>query len=147
MFWFVNYLIDTAAISELKRPRPNINVVRWFDSIAPSSLFLSVLTIGELMKGILRLPKSKKQRELLDWLESEIPRYFNSERILPISYQVSLRWGAITAQLQLSGFNPPIVDSLIAATCIEHNLICVTMNVRDIKRCGAQVFNPADTSQ
>jgi len=136
------YLIDTATISELKKPTPSANVISWFAQTDPDQLFVSVLTFGEILKGISKLPPSKKRRELERWLAQKLPDFFAPTQILPIDLEVAQVWGRIVGTLAAKGVNVPSIDSLIAATCLAHNLICVTPNVSDIERCGAAVLDP-----
>ena len=136
------YLIDTAALSELKKPRPNPKVINWFESIEAEKLFMSVLTIGEIQRGISKLQESKRRRELENWLHSELVDYFDGGRILSIDTSVAKIWGEMVGALSSKGVMVPAIDSLIAATCLKFNLVCVTPNVSDLSRCGIEVFDP-----
>ncbi|MFZ2727697.1 MAG: type II toxin-antitoxin system VapC family toxin [Methylococcaceae bacterium] len=123
----MNYLIDTNVISELKRPQPNQKVLQWFASIDNKSLYLSVLTLGEIRKGVDKLDNGQKKQALLQWLEIDIPLWFDN-RLLVIDTNVANCWG----KLQASATRPlPAIDSLLAATALQHNLCLVTRNVKD----------------
>ena len=134
----MSYLVDTNVISELHRRDPNARVLRWIHARPPSSLYLSVLTLGELRKGIDGLTESDKKRKLLDWLEIDLPAYF-AGRILPIDVQVSDRWGRLVAKL---GRPLPAIDSLLAATALQHGLTMVTRNLKDFAVPELLVLDP-----
>jgi predicted nucleic acid-binding protein len=135
----LSYLIDTNVLSELRKRQPGQAVVDWFARRPGSSLYLSVLTIGELRKGILAMRRDDPRKTaLLDWLEHELPRYFDG-RILPIDVKVANRWGQICAMAK----RPlPAIDSLLAATAMTHDLILVTRNARDFNVPGIHVLDP-----
>jgi hypothetical protein len=103
-----------------------------------STLFLSVLTLGELRKGVERLPDVQRKLDLTDWLESDLPVFFTG-RILPVDAQVCDLWGRMTAR---AGRPVPAIDSLIAATAARHDLVLVTRNVRDFEGLGVPLVNP-----
>ena len=134
----MSYLVDTNVISELHRRDPNARVLRWIHARRPSSLYLSVLTLGELRKGIDGLTESDKKRKLLDWLEIDLPAYF-AGRILPIDVEVSDRWGRLVAKL---GRPLPAIDSLLAATALQHGLTMVTRNLKDFDVPELLVLDP-----
>jgi len=134
----MNYLLDTNVVSELARPKPNPAVVDWFAHKPAESLYLSVLTLGEIRKGIAKLPDGPRKRNLSDWLAHDLPSWF-SNRILTIDAGVAECWGNLQAQAS----RPlPAIDSLLAATAIQHSLCLVTRNVRDFAHPGLTVFNP-----
>jgi len=134
----VSYLVDTNVISELRRREPNTSVLRWINARPPTSLYLSVLTLGELRKGVEGLSESTKKRRLLDWLEIDLPAYF-SGRILPVDIDVSDRWGILLAKV---GRPIPAVDSLLAATALHHGLTMVTRNLKDFALPELLVLDP-----
>lgn len=134
----MSYLIDTNVLSELRRRDPNVNVVRWLEGRPATTLYLSVLTLGELRKGIESLPESARKRRLLDWLEVELPGFF-AGRLLPIDARVADRWGCLVAQ---EGRPLPAIDSLLAATALTHGLTLVTRNLRDFRYSGLAVVDP-----
>ena len=133
----MKYLLDSNIISELKRSKSNENVVNWFSTIEKESLYLSVLSLGEIRKGIDKLENGNKKQRLSDWLENEIPRWFES-RLLMVDAQVADCWGKLQAQTN----RPlPAIDSLLAATAIVHDLCLVTRNVSDFDYPNLTVLN------
>jgi hypothetical protein len=136
----VSYLIDTNVLSELRRKAPDESVTRWFEERPAGTLYLSVLTLGEIRKGIETLPDPARRLVLLDWLETDLPAFF-AGRILPIDTAVADRWGRLVAQ---AGRPLPAIDSLLVATAAQHGLTLVTRNLRDVQGLGVQVINPWD---
>jgi predicted nucleic acid-binding protein len=137
----VSWLLDTCVISELVRPRPKASVVRWVQERDEDELFLSVITIGELEKGIAKLPDSTKRVTLEQWVRRELADRFR-DRLLVIDSGVAARWGAMVGASEARGLPLPVIDSLIAATSLQHDLAVVTRNTDDFERCGARCFNP-----
>ena len=134
-------LLDTCAVSELVSAKPKQRVVDWIDGVAPETVFLSVITIGEIRKGIEKLPDSKRKSMLHEWLVGELFARF-SDRILPIDLDVILAWGRMAGQLELSGKKMAAMDSLIAAIALSRNLRLVTRNEDDFKHAGIEIVNP-----
>jgi toxin FitB len=137
----VSWLLDTCVVSELVRPRPKASVVRWMRERDEGQLYLSVITIGELEKGIARLPDSARRVALEQWVRRELADRFR-DRLLAIDSGVAARWGAIVGASEARGRPLPVIDSLIAATSLQHDLTVVTRNVDDLERCGARCFDP-----
>ncbi len=134
----MSYLIDTNVISELRRPFPDTGVVEWFSQRPASSLFLSVLTLGEIRKGVEKLKNKHQQIELIDWLENDLLIFF-SGRILSIDSAVADRWGRLVAG---AGRTVSAIDSLLAATAVEHDLSLVTRNIKDFEGLAVTTYNP-----
>ena len=134
------YLLDTCLLSELIRKEPNQGVLDWIKDKEESSLFLSVLTIGEIRKGIVKLKPSTKKKELILWFAELESRF--KDRIIPIDIQISLKWGEIQANLEVNGNSMPTIDSLIASTALCKNLIVVTRNGKDMKQSHVEILNP-----
>ena len=134
----MNYLVDTNVLSELRRKAPDPGVLAWFAAQPARRLYLSVLTLGELRKGIDALPEGHKRAALQAWLETDLPRFFLG-RVLMLDAPVADCWGRLLAQ---TGRPVPAIDSLIAATALHHGLTLVTRNTRDFEFPGLAVLNP-----
>lgn len=134
----MSYLLDTNVISELVRPKPDANVLRWFEGVPDRALHLSVLSLGEIRKGVEGMVPGARREKLRLWLEQDLPGWFE-ERLLPVSHQVADRWGRLLAE---AGRPLPAIDSLLAATAISHELRFVTRNVADFQIAGLEVVNP-----
>jgi len=134
----VSYLIDTNVLSELRRKSPDPQVVAWMQARPRQSLFLSVLTLGEIRKGIERVEDALKKQLLNDWLEVELPNYFVG-RLLDIDVHVADRWGRLLAS---AGRPIPAIDGLLAATALQNDLTLVTRNIKDFEGLGLRLFNP-----
>lgn len=137
----MSYLIDTCCISELVKKKPNPNVVSWFAGRDEFSMYLSVITFGELRKGIEKLPDSKKKKELNRWLKEDLNQRFKN-RVLSINMEEVNKWGSILATAEKNGKPLPAIDSLIAATAQVHDLSIVTRNTQDMEGSGVEVINP-----
>jgi predicted nucleic acid-binding protein len=137
----VKYLLDTCLISELVKKEPNPAVVSWLDEQDEQKLFLSVLNLGELQKGISKLRDGVKKDELQAWVALDLVERFTG-RILEIDLDTALCWGRLQGEAEQAGEKLPVMDSLIAATAVAHGLVVVTRNVRDIERCGVKVCKP-----
>lgn len=136
----MSFLLDTCTISEPKQKQPNEKVLEWLDAQDESRLYLSVLTIGEIKKGIARLDSSKKKAELEKWLEKLRTRF--SRRILSLSERTFLVWGKMYAGFEKKGIMRPAFDSLLEATALEHDLIFVTRNVKNFQNSQVTILNP-----
>ena len=135
------FLLDTNVLSELIKPKPDRRVVDWIESTDEDMLFLSVLTLGEIRKGIGALHPGARRAKLEAWLESGLrPRF--AGRILPIDESVADRWGAISGSAAAAGKPVPVIDGLLAATALDHNLTLVTRNTADVMGTGVAVFSP-----
>ena len=137
----MNYLLDTCVISEMVKPEPSSKLVSWLSSRHEENLFLSSITIGEIQKGISKLPESLKKNELQDWLDFELIERFD-KRILVIDIKVAQKWGEILALSEKSGAKMPVIDSLIASIGIVHDMTVVTRDVSDMKPSGVKLFDP-----
>ena len=133
----MSFLVDTCALSELTKPKPSPRVSDWFDAAAPEILFVSVLTLGEVRKGIERLGDGRRRARIAAWLETELPSWFEN-RILPVDAGVADEWGRLAARLR----NLPAIDGLIAATALRRRLAVVTRNESDFAATGVDLLNP-----
>jgi hypothetical protein len=134
----MSYLLDTNVISELVRPKPAKIVLEWFENIPSEALHISVLTLGEIRKGIEQMPDGMRREKLRLWLEHDLIDWF-STRVLQVDMPVADRWGRLLA---LAGRPLPSIDSLLAATALHHELRLVTRNQKDFNYPGLEVINP-----
>jgi predicted nucleic acid-binding protein len=137
----VRYLLDTCVISEMTKKRPAAKVLTWLDVQDEMSLFLSVITLGELHKGISKLPTSRRRRELHQWVEQDLPHRFTG-RILTVDQEVAVRWGTMTGLAERQGQPVPVLDGLLAATALVVGLTLVTRNTPHVQATGASLFDP-----
>lgn len=132
------YLLDTNVVSELRKgPRADSAVTMWFEARSSDDLWLSVLTIGELRRGVARLGRRDRRAAVAigDWLDSIVVDF--GDRLLPITAPIAARWAELGLDQPV-----PVVDGLLAATALEHDLVLVTRNVADVARTGVEVVNP-----
>jgi len=132
------YLLDTNVLSELrKRDRASANVRSWFENVPENDLFLSVLVLGEIRKGIeqARSADATKSHALERWLNGLVREH--AERLLPVTPAIADQWGRLSAIRPLS-----MVDGLLAATALVHDLTLVTRNEADVAHTGVELLNP-----
>jgi predicted nucleic acid-binding protein len=135
----LSYLLDTNVISETRKRRPEPKVVRWLESSAPDALYVSVLTLGEIAKGI----ELQRRRDRLaaaaleEWLRGLGERF--TDHIIPVDQEIANCWGRLSTDAHL-----PVVDGLLAATAVVRGLALVTRNTGDVARTGAPIVNPWD---
>jgi predicted nucleic acid-binding protein len=137
----LNYLLDTCVISELIKPKPSSKVVAWVRTCQDEYLFLSSLTIGEIQKGISKLPDSLKRKKLQLWTDTELIRRFRG-RILAVDFNVAQKWGYIQASSEIAGHKMPVIDSLIAATGLVYDMTVATRDTGGMGKSGVKLFNP-----
>ncbi|MCX7049773.1 MAG: type II toxin-antitoxin system VapC family toxin [Candidatus Sumerlaeota bacterium] len=135
------YLLDTCVLSESTKDRPNRGVIHWMNSQTDDALFVSVLTLGEIQKGVIKMPPSRRKEKFQEWLDRDLRMRF-AGRTLAITDQIATRWGIMQGEAEGNGILLPIVDSLLAATALVRDFIVVTRNTHDIERCGVQTINP-----
>ena len=138
----IGWLLDTNVLAELANPQGSARVQAWAAAQDEQALHLSILTLGEYDKGLNYLPSSSPSRPRIEAAIAALQARF-AGRVLPVSDAVVRRWGAISGSVkQVTGQSPPVVDTMLAATALEHGLWLVTRNVRDVQHSGAAVFNP-----
>jgi tRNA(fMet)-specific endonuclease VapC len=137
----MKYLLDTCVISELVSKRPETAVINWIDSIDDEHIYLSVITLGEIKKGVEKLPDSARKEQLTAWLEEDLLSRFQG-RIMGVDASVMFTWGTLTAKLEQQGTPMPAIDSLIAAIALHGNLTLVTRNIQDFHESDVALFNP-----
>ncbi|HEY2390955.1 MAG TPA: type II toxin-antitoxin system VapC family toxin [Candidatus Angelobacter sp.] len=135
------YLLDTNVVSELTKLQPDSRVVKWIHATNEELLYLSVLTIGEVRNGIDSLPLGNKRSLLESWLANDLVLRFTG-RIIGVTLDIAERWGMISAQARISGTQLAVVDGLMAATALHHNLTLVTRNIKDVRVAGITTLNP-----
>lgn len=137
----MSYLLDTNIISELISKTPNKRVTDFILSLNEESLYLSVITIGEIKAGIEKLDDGQKKEKLLHWLENDLLiRFYN--RIIDIDIEIMLQWGITNIQLKKIGKPLPVMDSIIGSTAQAKNLILLTRNEKDFKNLDIKIINP-----
>lgn len=137
----MNYLLDTCIISEGARPRPDRRVTAWQASVPQERMFLSVLTLGEIQKGIVRAADAVKASRLKQWLDVDVRVRF-AGRILALDEETLLAWGEISGRAEARGEPLPVIDSLLAATALVHHLALVTRDTVDLSEVGIDVLDP-----
>lgn len=135
------FLLDTNCISEAVRANPEPRVLAWLEAADESLLYLSVLTLGEIRKGLAALPQGRRRTRLEAWLEVELRARF-SGRILSIDAEVADRWGLLAADARGQGKGLSVIDGLLAATALHHNLTIVSRNISDFSSLPVAVLNP-----
>ena len=135
------FLLDTNCISELVKPRPAPGVVDWIEAADEAILYLSVLTFGEIRKGLAGLAQGRRRTHLETWLEVELQERF-AGRIVPIDAAIADRWGLITTAAKAKGKTLSVIDGLLAATALHYNLTVVSRKAADFAMAQVQVLNP-----
>ncbi len=137
----MKFLIDTCVISELVKKAPSSGVTRWLEQQDELSLYLSVITFGELHKGIAQLQAGRKKRELNEWVEGQLSRRFTG-RILDVDIDVAVRWGEISTAAGKVGRTVPVLDGLLAATALTFGMTFVTRNTDHVQETGVRLLDP-----
>ena len=138
----MSYLLDTCVLSEYTKKNPNSQVIDWLDGQEEAGLLISILSIAEIRKGIIRITDSQPNRanKLRIWVEKLQTRFI--DRILPLDEEILNSWAVICGKSEAKGVKLPIMDSLIAATAYEYQLTIVTRNVTDFDFSTVKVFSP-----
>ena len=134
----MSHLVDTCVLSELVSSRPDENVISWFENTAQEGLYLSVLSLGEIRKGVEKMPQGRRRDRIMGWLEHDLPAWFE-DRMLPVDKHVADEWGRLLSKAERTF---PAINSLIAATALCHRLTIVTRNVKDFNLPGLDTLNP-----
>ncbi len=139
----MTFLLDTCVVSEAARPLPEPRVAAWMDAQDPLPMYLSAVSVGELIQGISRLRDKSRADALRSWVtEKLLPRF--EGRILRIDLAVAQAWGELRGTAMANGRTPAVIDSMIAATAHVHGLTVVTRNTKDFSPLGINVVNPWD---
>ncbi len=136
----MNFLLDTNAVSEWVKPRPNPGVIRWMESADEDRVFLSVISLAELRYGVERMAAGKRRSRIEEWVRDELPLRFEG-RILPIDNHVAEAWGRTVSRAKALGRPIGVMDAFLAATAEHYRLTLVTRNVSDFSLLK-QVVNP-----
>jgi|SRR5579863_4243448 len=135
------FLLDTNCISEIVRPKPELRVIQWMDAADEATLHISVLTLGEIRKGVAGLADGQQRTRIEIWLNTDLPSRF-AGRIVPIDSAIADRWGWLAAEAKRRGKALPVIDGLLAATALHLNLTVVSRNIRDFLESHVPVLNP-----
>jgi predicted nucleic acid-binding protein len=137
----LNFLVDTNVLSEATKARPDARAARWLEASPAHALFVSVISIAEIRRGVLLLPSGKRREKLERWLDSALRPAF-AGRLLTLGEQEMNAWAELQASAEKTGRRIPVIDSLLAATARCHGLTIATRNVDDFRHCGVPVINP-----
>lgn len=137
----MRYLLDTCVLSEVVKKKPNGGVIGWLEAADELSIYLSVITFGELQKGISKLPESRRRKRLQAWVDEDLTERF-SGRTLDVDRNVAGRWGEVSGRAERKGKRIPVLDGLLAATALEAGLTVVTENVQHFRHAECPVLNP-----
>ena len=137
----MKYLLDTCVISEIIKQKPDKNVISWLEGQDENSLYLSVLTFGEIEKGIEKASNQIRKQKLRLWVEDDLKKRFEG-RIIPISFSIAAEWGKIQGKAELLGKPMPTMDGLISVSGLVSQCTVVTRNISDMEQSSAELFNP-----
>jgi predicted nucleic acid-binding protein len=137
----VTFLLDTNVLSEVRRPSPDPRVLAWLDEVDEDRTFLSVVSIGEIARGVAQLEAGRRKTALQHWLDVELPGRFGN-RLLPVDRATALTWGRLGAESRRAGKGLPAMDGWIAATAVRHGLTLVTRNTADFAGIEIALLNP-----
>lgn len=137
----MNYLLDTNVLSEVQRPRPDQQVLAWLDQVDEDRTYLSVITLGEIARGVEQLDDGKRKVALRRWLDADLPIRFG-DRLLSIDRETALIWGGVMAGARAAGRGLGVMDGWIAASALRHGLTIVTRNTRDFTGLDVELLDP-----
>lgn len=135
------FLLDTNCVSELVRPQPDPRVMEWMEATNEALLYLSVLTVGEIRRGLAALPQGTRRTRLETWLEIDLKTRFHG-RLLSVDAGIADRWGLLVADARRRGKPLPVIDGLLASTALHYNLTIVSRNIKDFANARVAVLNP-----
>jgi len=135
------FLLDTRVVCELIKARPQKRVTQWVEATDESLLYLSVLSLGEIRCGIAMLAQARRRTMQEAWLENRLRTRFQG-RLLKLDDAVAERWGLLSARAQKDRVELTMIDGLLAATALHHNLTLVTRDADHVAKMGIDVFNP-----
>lgn len=135
------YLLDTNVVSELVRATPHARVLAWLGRQRPADLFLAAVTLGEIVRGVARLPAGTRRSRLEAWVTEALLRQF-AGRILAFDQRAAVIWGELMGGADRTGHPRASADAQIAATALRHDLVLVTRNTSDFRGLTSALFNP-----
>ena len=139
----MNFLLDTNVLSEVRRPQPDRRVLEWLDQVDEDRVYLSVISIAEIARGVALLDDGRRKTDLAQWLEHELPTRFDG-RLLQVDAPVALIWGKLLAEAKRAGSGLSVMDGWIAATALAKDLTLVTRNTKDFLQSGVLLLDPWD---
>lgn len=134
-------LLDTNVLSEVTKPRPEVRVLEWLDGLDEDRVFMSVVSIAEIRRGVALMETGRKRGALAEWLAQDLPQRFE-RRVIPVDAPVALAWGDLMGFAKRSGRGLSSMDGLIAATAIAHDLTLATRNIKDFEGFGIELVDP-----
>ena len=137
----MNFLLDTNVLSEVRRSQPDRRVLAWLDQVDEDRVYLSVISIAEIARGVALLDEGSRKSELAQWLEHELPARFDG-RIVPADAPAALIWGKLLADAKRGGSGLSVMDGWIAAIALAKGLTLVTRNTKDFLQSGVSLFDP-----
>lgn len=137
----MSYLLDTNVLSEVQRPRPDPQVLAWLDRVDEDRTYLSVVSVGEIARGVAQLDDGRRKVALQHWLELDLPARFGS-RLIPVDRETAMIWGQLMAEARRAGRGLPVMDGWVAASAVRHGLTLVTRNVRDFAGIELGLLDP-----
>lgn len=137
----MSYLLDTNAVAEWAKPKPDPGIVRWLDEVDEDRTYLSMVTLGELRRGVDRLADGRRRERLCQWLATDLPDRFGN-RMLPVDAVITNEWGRLLARAEAAGAVMCGIDGLIAATARVRGLYVVTRNIAHFQHAGIEVISP-----
>ena len=137
------FLLDTNIVSETVKAKPEPRVLAWLEQQSPAELFLAAQTIGELVRGAVKVKEKARQESFTKWIEEDLSQQFEN-RILAFDDAAARIWGQLMGNGDRKGQTPPAADAQIAAVAIARDLILVTRNIKDFEHFELSVLNPWD---
>lgn len=134
-------LLDTSVLSEVTKPRPEVRVLKWLDELDEDRAFISVVSIGEIRRGVALMDNGRKRDALAEWLAQDLPQRFE-RRLIPVDEPVALAWGDLMGFAKRSGRGLASMGGLIAATAIAYDFTLATHNTRDFEGFGIEIIDP-----
>ncbi len=137
----MNFLLDTNVVAEWVKPRPEPRVISWLADVDEDRVFLSVVSLAEIRRGVEAMPVGRGRERLARWLADELPARFEG-RLLDVDQRVALSWGVVAARSQKAGITIGAMDAFFAATAQTYGLTLVTRDIGDFKAAGIQLYDP-----